>query len=52
MTDFERVALPSLAPESRAVLLIDEIGKMECCSAAFVGSVGAAFESDAARLAP
>jgi len=49
--DFERVALPALAPRTRGVLLIDEIGKMECCSAEFVRSVGTAFESDAAILA-
>ncbi len=49
--DFERVALPSLAPEAHGVLLIDEIGKMECCSERFVRSAGQAFESDAAFLA-
>ncbi len=49
--DFERVALPSLAPGTHAVLLIDEIGKMECCSAEFVRSVGRAFHLDVAILA-
>ncbi len=49
--DFERVALPSLAPEPRGVLLIDEIGKMECCSEEFARAVAKAFDSDTAILA-
>ncbi len=49
--DFERVALPSLAPETPGVLLIDEIGKMECRSEEFVRAVGRAFDSEAAILA-
>ncbi len=49
--DFERVALPSLAPGARGVLLIDEIGKMECCSEEFIRAVGEAFDSGAAILA-
>ncbi len=49
--DFEGIALPSIAPVPGGVLLIDEIGKMECCSAGFVRSVAAAFDSDAAILA-
>ncbi len=49
--DFERVALPSLAPETQGALVIDEIGKMECCSQEFVRSVGKAFESETPILA-
>lgn len=49
--DFERIALPSLAPGTHGVLLIDEIGKMECRSAAFVRGVARAFESETAILA-
>ncbi len=32
----ERVAVPALALDDRAVYLVDEIGKMECLSSAFV----------------
>ncbi len=49
--DFERIALPSLEVEERGVLLIDEIGKMECFSKEFVRRVGQAFESDTSILA-
>ena len=49
--DFERIALPSLATTTGRVLLVDEIGKMECHSAGFIRTVGAAFDSDAAILA-
>ncbi len=48
---FERVALPSLEMEEGRVLIIDEIGKMECCSEEFVRSVGKAYETDIAILA-
>jgi nucleoside-triphosphatase THEP1 len=49
--DFERIALPSLDVEARRVLLIDEIGKMECFSKEFVRRVEKAFESDSSILA-
>ena len=35
----ERVAVPALALDERAVYLIDEIGKMECLSSALVKAV-------------
>jgi nucleoside-triphosphatase len=41
----ERVAIPTLAIEDRAVYLIDEIGKMECLSSAFVDAVKKVLES-------
>jgi nucleoside-triphosphatase len=49
--DFERIALPSLEVEERKVLLIDEIGKMECRSGEFVRRVEQAFETDHPILA-
>jgi nucleoside-triphosphatase THEP1 len=49
--DFERIALPSLEVEERGVLLIDEIGKMECFSKEFVRRVEKVLESDASILA-
>lgn len=49
--DFERVALPSLALDTHGVLLIDEIGKMECCSTEFVRTVATAFDSETVILA-
>jgi nucleoside-triphosphatase THEP1 len=49
--DFERIALPSLEVEERGVLLIDEIGKMECYSKEFLRRVEKAFESDISILA-
>ncbi len=49
--DFERVALPSLSAEAGGVVVIDEIGKMECCSEEFVRRVGKAFDSEASILA-
>lgn len=48
---FEAVALPSLEIEEGRVLIIDEIGKMECCSEEFVRSVEKAFEADISILA-
>ena len=42
---FERVALPSLEIEEGRILIIDEIGKMECCSEKFVRSVEKAFDA-------
>src|SRR5512134_355895 len=48
---FERIALPSLEAGEGGVLLIDEIGKMECCSKEFVRSVERAFESATSILA-
>lgn len=49
--DFERIALPSLEVEGRKVLLIDEIGKMECFSKEFVRRVEKAFDSNTSILA-
>ena len=49
--EFERVALPSLAVGAGRVLILDEIGKMECLSAAFVRAVEEAFRSPAPILA-
>jgi nucleoside-triphosphatase len=49
--EFERIAIPALEPRADTVLLIDEIGKMECRSDAFVRSVRKAFESASAILA-
>jgi nucleoside-triphosphatase THEP1 len=49
--DFERIALPSLETGERRVLLIDEIGKMECYSKEFVRGVEKAFELDISILA-
>jgi nucleoside-triphosphatase len=49
--DFERIALPSLAVEAGRVLLIDEIGKMECCSEKFVRRVEKVFEAEISILA-
>ncbi len=48
---FERIALPSLETEANRVLLIDEIGKMECCSGEFVRRVGEVFGADTPILA-
>jgi nucleoside-triphosphatase THEP1 len=49
--DFERIALPSLEVEERRILLVDEIGKMECFSKEFLRQVEKAFESDIPILA-
>jgi len=49
--DFERVALPSLSADAGGVLLIDEIGKMECCSEEFIRKVEKVFESETSILA-
>jgi nucleoside-triphosphatase len=44
---FERVALPELVPDSRThLVVIDEIGKMECFSRAFREAVVQALDSD------
>jgi nucleoside-triphosphatase len=48
---FEEIALPSLDAEASRVLLIDEIGKMECCSGEFIRRVEKAFEADHPILA-
>jgi nucleoside-triphosphatase len=48
---FERVAIPSLEIGESGILVIDEIGKMECCSDRFVRSVQKAFRSEIAILA-
>ena len=42
---FERVALPSLEMEEGRVLIIDEIGKMECFSEIFVRRVREIFQA-------
>ena len=42
---FERVALPSLEMEEGRVLIIDEIGKMECFSETFVRRVREIFQA-------
>lgn len=49
--EFERVALPSMAGGDDRILVIDEIGKMECCSAAFVRKVGDVFAASRPILA-
>ncbi len=49
--DFERVALASIAAGQGRVLLIDEIGKMECCSQRFVREVERALGADIPILA-
>lgn len=49
--EFERVALPSMDAGGDRILIIDEIGKMECCSAAFVGKVGETFAASGPILA-
>ena len=48
---FESVALPSLAGEAGKVLIIDEIGKMECFSEAFRNRVREILDSEAPVLA-
>lgn len=48
---FERIALPSLEDDEGRALLIDEVGKMECCSTEFIRSVERAFESGTSILA-
>jgi nucleoside-triphosphatase len=42
---FERVALPSLEMENGRILIIDEIGKMECFSETFVRRVREIFQA-------
>jgi nucleoside-triphosphatase len=42
----DAVAVPSLALDDHALYLIDEIGKMECLSAAFVAAVARLFAAD------
>ena len=41
----ERIALPALALDECAVYLVDEIGKMECLSSAFVEAVEGLLDS-------
>ena len=48
---FEQIALPSLEAEAGRVLLIDEIGKMECCSEEFIRRVEEAFQAETSILA-
>ncbi|HKD42021.1 MAG TPA: nucleoside-triphosphatase [Myxococcaceae bacterium] len=47
----ERVAVPALALDERAVYLVDEIGKMECLSSAFVEAVVGLLDSDRPLIA-
>jgi len=42
---FERVALPSLEMEEGRILIIDEIGKMECFSETFVRRIREIFQA-------
>ena len=51
LESFERVAIPSLRGEERGILVIDEIGKMECCSEAFVRRVREILQDDSPVLA-
>jgi nucleoside-triphosphatase len=53
LTAFESLILPAIDPTraSAPLIVIDEIGKMECFSAHFRKSVIAAMESDRAVLA-
>ncbi|MBM4284150.1 MAG: hypothetical protein FJ128_02720 [Deltaproteobacteria bacterium] len=49
---FERLALPALAPAPGVdLLVVDEIGKMECLSPAFVAAVERLWTAPAALLA-
>jgi len=48
---FERVALPSLETGEGRVLIIDEIGKMECFSETFVRRVRQIFQAGSTVLA-
>ncbi len=48
---FERVALPSLEMEKGRILIIDEIGKMECFSKTFVRKVREIFQAGSPVLA-
>lgn len=49
---FERVALPSMAPDlPTCLLVIDEIGKMECYSQAFRETIVCALDADTPVLA-
>lgn len=51
VADFERVALPSLEVAGDRVVIVDEIGKMECLSEAFVRKVREVFRSRGSILA-
>jgi len=43
--NIETIAVPSIMPVDRNVIILDEIGKMECFSAAFKRAVRAALDS-------
>jgi nucleoside-triphosphatase len=43
--NIEEIAVPSIAPRAGTVIILDEIGKMECFSAAFRQAARAALES-------
>ena len=45
------VAVPALALEERAIYLIDEIGKMECLSGAFIDAVARLLDADCPVIA-
>lgn len=49
--DFERIALPSMDVGEGGILLIDEIGKMECHSEGFVRKIRLAFQAGHSLLA-
>lgn len=44
LESFERVALPALAPQEAELVVIDELGRMECFSAAFQQAATRALE--------
>ena len=48
---FERVALPSLEMEEGRILIVDEIGKMECFSKKFIRRVREILQTDSPVLA-
>jgi nucleoside-triphosphatase len=51
LAEFERLALPELEPRTGvALLVLDEIGKMECLSPAFVEAARRALASEVALL--
>jgi nucleoside-triphosphatase len=50
LAEFERIAIPAL-DEARDVAVVDELGKMELASPAFVGAVEALFARPVAVLA-
>jgi nucleoside-triphosphatase len=51
LESFERVALPSMEGKAGGILIVDEIGKMECFSGSFVRRVREILQSDSPVLA-